>query len=81
MDPTKIKFLIEKYEKENKNLFLHEEFIALPGADPITPKFYARHEVLKSVKVPDKFVEIVKKKYSTTPKDIYEFPPPTVNME
>lgn len=81
MNPTKLKFLIEKYEKENKNLRLHEEFIALPGADPITPKFYAKHDVLTGEDIPDKFVQIIKKKYTTTPKDIYEFPPPCVNME
>ncbi|XP_058794407.1 uncharacterized protein LOC131666064 [Phymastichus coffea] len=82
LNPKKLKFLTEKYEKENSNLKLQEEFIALPGLNPISGKFYAKHEALSSDDDPPvDYVNLVKRSASSIPKDHYQFPPPCVNMQ
>lgn len=81
MNPNKLRFLTERYEKENMGLKLQEKFIALPGLKAVSGKFYAKHDVLLSDNVPEEYVDLVKRLASTTPKDNFDFPPPSANME
>ena len=80
MNPIKLKFLTERYEKENRDLKFQEEFIALPGLKPVSGKFYAKHDIF-SHDAPEEYINIVKRSASVTPKQNYKFPPPCVNME
>ncbi|XP_008210240.1 uncharacterized protein LOC103316733 [Nasonia vitripennis] len=82
MNPNKLKFLTERYDKENRNLKFQEKFIALPGLKPVSGKFYAKHDALSSHdSSPVEYIDLVKRSASATPKDNFHFPPPAVNME
>ncbi|KAJ8666843.1 hypothetical protein QAD02_008505 [Eretmocerus hayati] len=82
MNPLKLRFLTERYEKELLGLKLQEEFIALPGQTPVSGKFYAKHDApLPNHVAPAEYIKIVQRSTSVTPKENYDFPPPCVNME
>lgn len=83
LNPKKLKFLTEKYDKENRIMYLQEEFIALPGQKPpVSGKFYAKHEAHSADEDPPvAYYDLVKRSASATPTDIYQFPPPCVNMQ
>lgn len=81
MDPMKLRFYIEKYAKENRDTKLVETFYATPKTKSITGKFYARHEANTSLDAPKEFVDLIAKTESYSPKDIYKYRPPAVNME
>lgn len=84
LDPAKFKLLSERYEKENRNVKLVEEFVESYQEAPITGKFYARHEAITIPEhIPDEYVGLVEKideeinyKHSSIPPR-----PSTVNHE
>ncbi|XP_020706958.2 uncharacterized protein LOC105684195 [Athalia rosae] len=81
MDPIKLRFYIEKYAKENREIKLLETFYATPKTKSITGKFYARHEAITSIDAPDEYVDLIAKSQSYAPKRIYKYRPPAVNMD
>lgn len=81
MDPIKLRFYIEKYAKENRDIKLIETFNASPKNKSITGKFYAKHEAITSMDAPQEYVELLAKAQSYAPKKIYKYRPPAVNME
>lgn len=82
MDTRKIRFMTERFEKDAKFQKLQEEFIALPGKKVLTGKFSSRHDAAKSDEVPrQEFVDLLKRSANSTPKNFFEYPPPTSSME
>ena len=81
MDPTKIRFLSEIFEKENRNIKIQEKFIPSLRTKPVTGKFYAKHDALTLEEVPEEYVKLIKRKEEAIPKDLYSYPAPTANME
>ncbi|CAL7952511.1 unnamed protein product [Xylocopa violacea] len=74
MNPLKLRFYTERYEKENKFFRLHEKFSAVARTKPVTGKFYARHDTSQD----DHLSGTVGKRPAT---DIYTSKPATVNSE
>ncbi|XP_017798420.1 PREDICTED: uncharacterized protein LOC108579402 [Habropoda laboriosa] len=81
MNPIKLRFYTERFEKERKYFRLQEEFVAIGRAKPLTGKFYAKHQVIPVSEVRQEYVDLIVKRQNLSPKDIYTFRPPTVNME
>lgn len=81
MNPVKLRFYIERYEKEKKYFRLQEKFVAIARTKPLTGKFYAKHDVIPRSEVRQEYVDLISKRLLLTPKDIYKFKPPTVNMQ
>ncbi|XP_043249680.1 uncharacterized protein LOC122395848 [Colletes gigas] len=81
MNPMKLRFYTERFEKENKYLQLQEKFVAIPRTNALTSKFYAKHDVIPASEVRQEYVDLITKRFISIPKDIYSFRPPTVNME
>lgn len=81
MNPVKLRFYTEKYEKEKKYFRFHETFVAIPRTEPLTAKFYAKHDAIPASAIRPEYVDLVAKRTILLPKDIYAFRPPTVNME
>ncbi|XP_017764435.1 PREDICTED: uncharacterized protein LOC108553884 [Eufriesea mexicana] len=81
MNPVKLRFYIERYEKEKKHFRLQEKFVAIARTKPLTGKFYAKHDVIPTSEVRQEYVDLISKRLLLTPKDIYKFKPPTVNMQ
>lgn len=81
MNPVKLRFYTERYEKEKKYFRLQEKFVAIARTKPLTGKFYAKHDAIPASEVRREYVDLISKRLVLTPKDIYAFKPPTVNME
>lgn len=81
MNPIKLRFYIERYEKENKLINVQETFVPTTRTKSLTGKFYAKHDVFSPSDVREDDINLIKRQTETTPKDIYWFRPPTVNME
>ena len=82
MNSAKLKILTERYEKENQNIKLHEEFIVVPsGLNPVSGKFYSKYDAFTDKEARQDYFEFVKKYARSTPKDNFDFPPPSANME
>ncbi|KAK2586555.1 hypothetical protein KPH14_011443 [Odynerus spinipes] len=81
MDPIKLRFYAERYEKENRTLKLQEKFSLTTQTKSLTGKFYARHDAISSFDIPDEYIKFIERHTALTPKDIYVFRPPAVNME
>lgn len=81
MDPVKLRFYTERYKKESRNIKLAEEFIPIPRTKSVTRKFYARHDAIALTDIPSEYTKIIAKYAVLTPKDVYTYRPPTVNME
>lgn len=81
MDPIKTRFYKERYEKETKLINVREIFMPNVQAKSLTGKFYAKHDVISLSDIREDDVALVKRKTELTPKDIYSFRPPAVNME
>ncbi|XP_015430369.1 PREDICTED: uncharacterized protein LOC107186918 [Dufourea novaeangliae] len=79
MNPVKLRFYTERYEKEKKHLQLQEEFVAIGRTQPLTGKFYAKHDVISPSKVRQEYVDLITRRAGFPPKDVYPFDPPTVN--
>ncbi|XP_012270936.1 uncharacterized protein LOC105694646 [Orussus abietinus] len=81
MDPIKLRFYLERYEKENENIKFVEEFIPMPSSKSVATKFYAKHDIIPTEEIPLEYIKIIARSATLTPKDIYNFRPPTVNMD
>ncbi|XP_016916103.1 uncharacterized protein LOC108000355 [Apis cerana] len=81
MNPIKLRFYNERFEKEKKYFRLHEKFVAIARTKPLTGKFYAKHDVIPECEIRQEYIDLISKRLLLTPKDIYTFKPPTVNME
>lgn len=81
MNPIKLRFYTELYEKENRHIKLQEKFVPIARTTPLTGKFYARHEVIPLSEVRQDYVDLIARRTILLPTDIYTFRPPTVNME
>ncbi|XP_026671128.1 uncharacterized protein LOC113464608 [Ceratina calcarata] len=81
MNPVKLRFYTERYEKERKFFKLQEKFVAIGRTKPLTPKFYAKHDQIPASEVRQEYVDLITKRLIFGPKDIYTFKPPTVNMQ
>ncbi|XP_043490483.1 uncharacterized protein LOC122516605 [Polistes fuscatus] len=81
MDPVKLRFYAERYEKENRILKLQEQFVLTTHTKSLTGKFYARHDAVSSFDIPEEYIEFIERRTALTPKNIYTFRPPSVNME
>lgn len=81
MDPLKLRVYTERFEKEKKYIRLQEEFVAIAKSQPLTGKFYAKHDVIPASEVRQEYVDLITKRLISVPTDIYQFRPPTVNME
>jgi len=80
-NPAKLRFYIERYEKEKKYITLRKTFVPTTRTKALTRKFYAKHDVISPLDVREEDIKLIKLKIDATPKDIYTFRPPTVNME
>ncbi|XP_012154156.1 uncharacterized protein LOC105664349 [Megachile rotundata] len=81
MDPRKLRVYTERFEKEKKYIRLQEKFVAIGRNQPLTGKFYAKHDAIPASEVRQEYVDLITKRLISVPTDIYEFRPPTVNME
>lgn len=81
MDPIKQRFYAERYEKENRNVSFFENFAPNSKARALTGKFYSRHDLPSSDEVPEEFLMLIDKRNYSTPKDTYDYKPPSANME
>ncbi|XP_060823485.1 uncharacterized protein LOC132911098 [Bombus pascuorum] len=81
MNPVKLRFYTERYEKEKKYFRLQEKFVAIARTKPLTGKFYAKRDAIPASEVRREYVDLITKRLVLSPKDIYAFKPPTVNME
>ncbi|CAK9815184.1 hypothetical protein ANTQUA_LOCUS8327 [Anthophora quadrimaculata] len=81
MNPIKLRFYTERFEKDRRFFRLQEKFVAIGRTKPLTGKFYAKHEVIPLSEVRQEYVDLIAKRETLSPKDIYTFRPPTVNME
>ncbi|KAK9293627.1 hypothetical protein QLX08_011484 [Tetragonisca angustula] len=80
MNPVKLRFYTERYEKEKRHFRLREEFVAIARTKPLTGKFYAKHDAIPPSEIRQEYVDLISKRLILTPKDVYAFKPPTVNM-
>ncbi|XP_076162367.1 uncharacterized protein LOC143144150 [Ptiloglossa arizonensis] len=80
-NPAKLRFYTERYEKENKYLQLREQFVPIPRTEPLTGKFYAKHDTISASEVRPEYVDLIEKRFVAVPRDLYPRGPPTVNME
>ncbi|XP_029159221.1 uncharacterized protein LOC114931396 [Nylanderia fulva] len=80
MNPIKLRFYIERYEKENKLTSVLETFAPSVRTKLLTGKFYAKHDVIPPWDIREDDLDLIKRQ-EMTPKDIYSFRPPAVNME
>ncbi|XP_050453111.1 uncharacterized protein LOC126852383 [Cataglyphis hispanica] len=80
MNPVKLRFYKERYEKENKLTSVRETFMPTIRTKSLTGKFYAKHDVIPSWDIRKDDFDLIKRQ-EMTPKDIYSFRPPTINME
>lgn len=80
MDPRKILFYTEQYEKANRKIKLFENFVALPTNKPVTGKFYSKYEGLNSISAPDEYIKLIERYKEMKPREIYPDGAPTVNM-
>lgn len=80
MDPKKLRFYEEICKKENQNTVIYENFTLTFTTKPLTAKFYARHDAISNDYRKENLNEITRR-IALTPKDVYTFPPPTVNMQ
>lgn len=81
LDLKKMLFYTEKWEKDNKNIKLVEQFVPMVKDKPITGKFYSKYEALHSIKVPEDYIKLIERHEELLPSDIYPYKPPTTNME
>lgn len=81
MDPIKLLFYTEQYEKTNRKIKLTEKFAAIPKKKLITGKFYSKYEGINSINAPDEYIKLIERYYELRPKDIYSYRPPTMNMK
>ncbi|XP_066597210.1 uncharacterized protein [Prorops nasuta] len=81
MDPRMIRTLTERYEKEKRFIRLQEEFVLASLTKPLTGKFYARHDAADSSNVHQRYLDFILRRDYQTPKDLYSFRPPCLNME
>lgn len=79
-NPIKLRFYIERYEKENKLTSVRERFAPSVRTKLLTGKFYAKHDVIPPWDIREDDLDLIKRQ-EMTPKDIYSFRPPAVNME
>ncbi|GAB1859697.1 hypothetical protein CAJAP_00776 [Camponotus japonicus] len=80
MNPVKLRFYKERYERENKLISVRETFTPTIRTKSLTGKFYAKHDVIPPWDIRQEDVDLIKRQ-ELTPKDIYSFRPPAVNME
>ncbi|XP_076643161.1 uncharacterized protein LOC143353595 [Halictus rubicundus] len=81
MNPIKLRFLTERYDKEAKQLRLIEEFVAIGRTEAATGnKFYAKHDAFLESEIRQEYVDLVTRRNIMIPKDVYPSGPPTVNM-
>lgn len=80
-NPIKLRFYLERYEKEKKFIKVYEKFTPNVRAKPLTGKFYARHDILSAADIKEEYVNLIARHKEMTPKEIYSFRPPSVNME
>ncbi|KAF7987797.1 hypothetical protein HCN44_003660 [Aphidius gifuensis] len=80
MDPVKLLFYTEQYEKANRKIKLTEKFGAIPKKKLITGKFYSKYEGINSINAPDEYIKLIERRYELKPRDIYPYRPPTMNM-
>lgn len=80
MNPAKLRFYKERYERENKLISVRETFTPTIRTKSLTGKFYAKHDVIPPWDIRQEDVDLIKRQ-ELTPKDIYSFRPPAVNME
>lgn len=83
MDYNKLLFYTEKYNKDNKNVKIFENFVPVIKEKPITGKFYSKYESseVDSSKVKEEYIKFIERRTEMLPKEIYSYKPPTVNME
>lgn len=81
LNPIQLRFYNERFKKEKKYFRLHEKFVAIARTKPLTGKFYAKHDVIPECEIRQEYIDLISKRLLLTPKDIYTFRPPTVNME
>ncbi|XP_012535445.1 uncharacterized protein LOC105836158 [Monomorium pharaonis] len=81
INPIKLRFYIERYEKENKLINVRETFVPTIRTKPLTVKMYAKHDVFSSSDVREDDINLIKRQMEMISKDIYSFRPPVVNME
>ncbi|XP_047356468.1 uncharacterized protein LOC124951708 [Vespa velutina] len=81
MDPIKLRFYVERYEKESRTLKLQEKFVLTDQIKSLTGKFYARHDAVSLFDIPEEYIKFIERRTALKPKDIYKFRPPSVNME
>lgn len=80
MNPVKLRFYKERYEKESKLTSVRETFTPTIRTKSLTGKFYAKHDVIPSWDIRKDDLDLIKRQEMTA-KDIYSFRPPTFNME
>ncbi|EFN66409.1 hypothetical protein EAG_07767 [Camponotus floridanus] len=80
MNPAKLRFYKERYERENKLISVRETFTPTIRTKSLTGKFYAKHDVIPPWEIRQEDVDLIKRQ-EMTPKNIYSFRPPAVNME
>ncbi|XP_078050976.1 uncharacterized protein LOC144477261 [Augochlora pura] len=82
MNPVKLRFLTERYDKEKKHLRLQEEFVAIGRSEASTGnKFYAKHDAFLESEIRQEYVDLVTRRNILTPRAVYPSGPPTVNMQ
>lgn len=81
INPIKLRFYTERYEKEKKLINVRETFVPTTRTKSLTGKFYAKHDVFSPLDVREDDINLIKRQTEMIPKDIYSFRPPAVNME
>lgn len=81
VNPVKLRFYLERYEKENKFIKVYEKFTSNVRVKPLTGKFYAKHDVLSVADAREEDVKLIARHKEMTPTEVYSFRPPSVNME
>ncbi|KAK0072044.1 hypothetical protein PV325_011957 [Microctonus aethiopoides] len=81
LDPIKMKFYTEKFDKENQNIKLVEEFVPSVETKLITGKFYSKYETPELFgSISPQFMQIIDRHERMVPNEIYSYKPPTTNM-
>lgn len=81
VNPIKLRFYLEIYEKERKLRNVRETFVPTTRTKSLTGKFYAKHDVFSPLDVKEDDINLIKRQTEMIPKDVYSFRPPAVNME
>lgn len=81
MNSIKQRFYVERCEKEKKLISVRETFVPTTRTKSLTGKFYAKHDVFSPSDVKEDDINLIKRQTEMTPKDVYSFRPPAVNME